>query len=429
MNKLCRLIVITSCVLTMFTTTATPRLKVKPSLSISLNKRSICAEVENKYYLNSLAGTSGIINNFAKYPFSAVGSEKYQTDHYLGPGFTYIEDNTFILKKSGAAKANAKTTDAIDGDKLLTLIYTADVQNLGYIATNGQLLFPIESVETTDAVSTLTMPYLRDSWDGLTELNGTFSYTYVDGTGTNKHLEIRRTSATKFNYIGSGGVGSISDFSIKKYYSQDSSKKYYIVMGAYNADYDTGGTIPTTTNNFNTLVTYTPANDANTYTQMDYEHVDYYGVTLGLTAEYALTDSIYIDLQTDLTTPIENIEHTGKFVSVRPEADIAVKGGLSFGNSNGTIGFLYGVTYDRYTTILKRFNTPVGGRYLEVNETQLRTFAVCREINANIRLNSQIDAHFSTILTDSDYKVDLKGSNKRSPVTDQRFAFGFSMNY
>lgn len=442
MNKPCRLIAITLCILAMSSTTATPRLKIKPSLSISLNNRSISTNIENNYYLSSLAGASGHIKQYAYIPFGSTASTAnnnyyLHTDNYLGPGYTYIEDNTFTLKKTGIAQANAQNTDAIDGNKLLVLLYTADVQALGYIATNGQLLFPIESVETADAISTLTFPDLYQSWDGLTEvLNSridaplgyssapapSYSYETDDANGDVKHLVINTNEGQN------GSVFNYPNYAIKKYYIQDSNKKYYIVMGT-TVESPEVGSIINNTNYFNKLITYTPTTDTNTYTQMDYEHIKYYGITLGLTAEYALTDHIYINLQTDLTTPIEKIEHTGKFVSLRPEADIGIKGGLSFGNKNGAIGLLYGVAYDRYTAVLKRFTSPVGGRYLETNETQLRTFAVCREINANIRLNSQIDAYFSTILTDNDYKVDLKGSNERSPVTDQRFAFGFLMNY
>lgn len=418
MNKLCRLIVTTTCVLAMTTTTAVARLKIKPSLSISLNKRSICGEVENKYYLNSLAGATGYIKKYANTPFGDMDSATYpKTDDYLGPGFTYVQDNTFILKKSGTAEANALTTDAIDGDKLFTILYSTDVTNVGYVDTNGQLFFPIESVSTSNAVSTLTFPDLTQTNDGVTSIivAPTPSYSYVTST-TNKLLKI------------TDGFSTSGDNAIKKYYSQDSAKKYYIVMGE-SLDSPAAGAISDNINNFDTLVTYDVSTDANTYTQMDYEHVDYCGVTIGLVADYELSDFLSINLTTDITTPVEKIEHTGKFISIQPEADMAIKAGITLGNSNGNIGFLYGVTYDRYTALLKRFTTPVGGKYLETNQTNIKTFAICQEINANIRLTSQIDAHFSTVLTGSDYKVDLKGSTKRSPVTDQRFAVGFSMNY
>lgn len=417
MNKLCRLIVTTTCVLTMTTTTVVARLKIKPSLSISLNKRSLSGEVENKYYLSSMAGDAGHIKKYANQPFGNVGNT-YQTDDFLGPGLTYIENNTFVLKKSGIAEANAVTTDAINGDKLLTLLYSTDVSNIGYVDTNGSLFFPVEEVNTADAVSTLTMPNLTQTIDGVTSviIPGSPVYSYVT-SDSDKLLVITEP----FN--------ADSTNAIKKYYTQDSDKKYYIVMGENLGSSAAAGAISEDINNFDTLVQYDISNDANTYTQMDYEHINYYGVTLGLNAEYELTDFMSIHLLTDITTPVEKITHTGKFISIQPEADMMVKGGFSLGHSNGRIGFLYGVTYDRYNAFLKRFTTPTGGRYLETNQTKIRTFATCQEINANIRLTSQIDAHFSTVLTGSDYKVDLKGSTERSPVTNQRFALGFSMNY
>lgn len=412
MNK-SRHLIATLCVLAMSCSSAS-RLKVKPSLSISLNKRSVNTTVENRYYLNSLAGSTGIITKFSTEPFGSVysgSSPSYATNKYLAPALTYVDTN-FVLKMTGEAQADAKLTDAVSGDKVVALLSSTDVTNLSEVATNGDNFIPILSAETDGSDSTLTFYNdLKASADGIISEIGTnaATYSYVT-TGDDLFLKIDANGSNTFNNDGAG---------LLKYYTRDATKKYYLVIGDGS------------NNNFGNLVEYNPSSsDSNTYTQLDYEHIEFYGVTLALDLDYAITDALHLNLQTDITTPIESIEHTGKFVAVNPEADMGLKVGVSVGNKNGTIGYLYGIAYDRFTAHLKRFITPVGdNNYLERQNTQVKKFTTCQEITANISLTSQIDAHFSTMLTGSDFAIDINGSYTRAPVTDQRFSAGFTMNY
>lgn len=407
MNKLCRLIT-ALCILAMpYSISAKSKIKIKPSLSISLNKQSISTEVENKYYMSSLSGGSGLIKKFAEKPFGEVDSVFTSGDSYLGPGLTYIDAN-FKLKKVGLAQADAATTDAINGDKLLALLTSASAAKLNLLSTNGSIYVPFKGVRNVGSVTYLDFYEIQALSDGMISLllSGSTAYSYII-SGSAKNILITPASGTPAANM--------------KYYTLGTSTdKYYLVVGTASS---------TPENNFQSLVAKDLSSDALTYTQMDYEYVDFYGITLGIMFEYAISPNFFLNIKSDITTPIEKLTHTGKFVTIKPEADISFKGGFSFGNEHGAVGFLTGVNYDRFSAHIKNFVTPTNGAYLASNRTQVKEFSTHMEIMADISVTDQLVLHFSSVLSASEYAVDLKGSNKRSPVTEQRFSAGLTMNY
>jgi|GEM_PF-3863736 hypothetical protein len=408
MNKLCHFIV-TACILAI-PHSISAKLKLKPSLSISLNKKSVCTEIESKYYLDSLQGATGEIKNFANHPFGDLESSidnNYKFDDHIGPGVTYI-DTEFNLKKPGKTNSDAAETDAISGDKLTAILTNADAASIGLDDINGLYKIPIESTVTENTSSVLTFYNISTPAPGTTDgiisnlLSNAPTYRYLL-SGTDKLLNV---------------IGDTNFTGISKYYTLDASKKYYIVYG-----HDT-----TPVNNIDNLLTKDFSGSNVNYTQNDYEYLEYYGITLAMDIEYQFLGFMFFNAKTDITTPVEKMEHTGKFVTIKPELDMSIKAGLSFGNENGSVGFLAGMAYDRFSSNIKFLSTPVGEAYLQHNLTQLKAFTTCHEIVANIRLSDQLDIHFNTVLTSDDHTVDLKGSDKRSPMMSQRFSVGLSMN-
>lgn len=372
-------------------------LSLQPSFTVSLNKRSVSGKITSNYYLETLmqdgggVKANGLIYKFINEPFGTVGN--YNTDAYLGPGYTYVETSQgWNLKKTGVAGANATSSDTVSGE---TLTY------IGTTSSDGTLFLPIENLVTSESGAYIDIMDITD--DGLTSVikagTTTASYETVDS----KHFLLLADDDTAFT-------------SAKKYVTKTSSEKYYIVLGGSD-------------NNFSTLTgTNFSATDA--FEQMDHEFLKYYGITLGLMADLMLQDFVHLNLKLDISTPIEKIEHVGKHIEIHPEADISLKAGITFGDTRGSIGYLYGLTYDRFSATLKKFIADSGAyASLGVYTTDLDEYVFSQEIIANIALNENANAFFSTYLTASDYAVNLEGLNTTAPVLNQRYSAGVSLTY
>lgn len=423
MKKLCHFIATTCILATPFFTLAKDRhrIKIKPSFGVSLNKRSLSVDVDNTYYISSLSNSgSTLVSNFSTAPFGTVMVDNsfyiypaYAYDSYLGPGYSYITDE-FVLKKTGIALADATSDDAILGSSIkLGKVSSANAGYLDLNTADGQTLIPIASI---DEVSPTTTMKFRD----LSAFSGEVTTKTLKNGGSHSVSYII-TNAKKLLKIDPAS-GDFSD-GLEKYYDLDGDNKYHIILGSATAN-----------NNFHSLISdiFSDAPDLATYTQTDYEYVDYLGVSLGVVIEAALSDSVFFNMKGDLTTPVEKIEHTGKFIALKPEADLSLKVGLSYGNENGSVGFLYGAFYDRFSAQVKRLvgrTTTETVPVLKSTLSEIKEFTTSYELTANIHLTPQMDAYMSTTITSDDYKIQLADLASQANATNQKFLLGVSINY
>lgn len=414
--------------------------------------------------------------------------------------YRYSFNNEWRLKKAGSDEI-ADESHAIVGSRI---VFVGDNENTGISKQKGRYRLPVLGLGEAPQNSNFTGTALRlytVNYDKLTDDANEFTWGEPAGTtfsldqsanrhgpditddpqGTNflEFAQYQGGSVNKLVFYPQTYAGTTNSLVHKDlverpktylkpsdYNASNATKKYYGILIAgpdvgFSTNYsavlmnqlygsDTVDWSPTKgalwENNFKRLQE-TPVlakkDGTDTYTQVDHEQIDYYGIDLELAIDYEVAEFIHILGKSSVSAPVEKIEHTGKFISLKPEATIALRGGVTLGNRNGSIGFLYGFAYDRYKTVVKNFERSGSdvdatgedsdtGAYQHVsivsNKATIKDFVTNREIIANINLSDKTSAFFSTVLSDKKYNVDVPGLTDASALT-QKYALGISLNY
>ena len=155
-------------------------------------------------------------------------------------------------------------------------------------------------------------------------------------------------------------------------------------------------------------------------------------MNLGVNASYNMTDFFHVTVALGASSPVEKIEHTGRHLHINPEITLSGKAGLLIGNQNGSIGMLFGIHHDRYTSVVEKFTASGTGTDVTHSLTNHRytlkeNYAVS-SIVANIRLTEQVDAFFSTTISEKDLTTtDIKVLTNPKP-TNVSYDFGLNLN-
>ncbi len=466
------------------------KLSIKPSISLGINKRTMTGSISHSTYTgdidtaitksgNTNAGVTDIIDtvdsneivqnynlqtltkNFIKNPFASPDTANTFTPSstttgdtiaghaYKGPGRVYIETNTstnntsWTLKKAGT-NDNASTTDATPGSNLLFLSntttgsYYLPVANLGQ-PDDGATKFDIYKIPQDGLTSTFDSDDQYTSVradDALSTIASIVDFEKNTSDIYTLKINFQPNALDPKKYASPGNVVAGGD-----------SDSYYIILAGHNST--AGDKLPANSTSLGSLADnnyyqlLSGSNGAITdgtnvagslaYTQDEIEQINYLGMNLGVNASYNMTDFFHVTVALGASSPVEKIEHTGRHLHINPEITLSGKAGLLIGNQNGSIGMLFGIHHDRYTSVVKKF-TQSGTTVADITHnltnhryTLKENYAVS-SIVANIRLTEQVDAFFSTTISEKDLTTtDIKVLTNPKP-TNVSYDFGLNLN-
>ena len=471
MKKICHAL-ITMCFLATAPTFASygkhGTLSFTPAFSIGLHKRTLSGTVTSlKKYLgnspnggeNATATFENLVRSFVNAPFgNGIGTTSTdascsdgspcklaQTEGpysvYPMPGLTYVDQDLThktILDPINHTRPEATPQDGILGSDLYFIDSTS--------AENGEYLLPAYNLGNVSETGTELSLY--------TILGDGLNHNYVTDFSSNG-IATKATNDDDFAEYATDGAGvmklrltpKITDggdavtLSPKKY-SQPTSptERYYIVLVGkkdYSEITDRDPIEDDAENNYRFLTTDTlldasqlaVANDA--YTQKDFEQVSYYGIDIGVNTSYSVTDFLSIGGYLGLSAPMEKVEHSGRFMVFKPEIEINGRAGVVLGNANGSIGVMFGLTHERFSTTLKvqELISKGNNNYAEFStrKESHSEFYQHTSIVANIKVTDQVEAYFSTQISEQDAKVEIKEFSQ-AQLINQVFAIGVTLN-
>lgn len=390
------------------------------------------------YYLKVLADDVNYPNRLAT--FSNSGEE-----YPCMPGEVFLDRDLNLMRTTTSYQSSLASADnAILGSK----IYFVDSTS----ASDGQHKIPVSNLGTVNDTGTEFNLYPVID-DGLTHKypsssNSTFSNSLL--------TRDEEPALASYNIDGAGTVKlTLSHSNIgeltPKLYSQprDLTAKYYLVkVGSIedftgtdvitnryreNSQSQQGSTVKATNNYrhliadeyFNVTTTY---NVANEYTQKDYEQVNYYSLDLGVSGEYSISDFMTISGYAGLSSPIESIDHNGRFIELNPEIELSAKAGVMFGNQNGSIGLMYGLNYERFSTTLKRLVSTLGNDNVSserLSQNFEETYTVSSLVGV-IKITDSLEATFSTAISEKDLSIEMSNVQNTSLI-NQAYSVGVSL--
>lgn len=199
------------------------------------------------------------------------------------------------------------------------------------------------------------------------------------------------------------------------------------------------GPSPWATNNYRHLIadlyfnSTTQWGATSNYTQKDYDQVNYFSLDLGVSGEYSISDFLTISGYAGLSSPIESIEHNGRFIELNPEIELTAKAGVMFGNQNGSIGFMYGLNYERFSTTLKRLTQiyeTAGATFGPLASTRVtqnfQEIYAISSIIAVIKVTDSLEATFSTAISEKDLSIEMSDVQNTSLI-NQAYSIGVSL--
>ncbi|MEC7030796.1 MAG: hypothetical protein VXW87_03955 [Pseudomonadota bacterium] len=380
-----------------------------------------------------------------------VGSGK--TD-YLGPGRVWVDSSstsvndksaTWTLKKAGT-NDEAVESDAITGSNLLFLSNSQigknflPVLDFGEAGSTGKLLklirIPFDNLTdkfdmiasypaaATDTNISLTKNHISVSKDS----SGVYSTTMELMTT----IDVEESNKDPNKYATPGDIVGNTE-----------SESYYIILvGSANFNAARQMTNPGNPypaigraeihNNAKSLLLgkfNAPENDKGNleYKQDDVDQINYVGMSLGVNASYYLSDFIHLTVSAGTSAPIEKIEHSGKHISVNPEINFNTRVGALVGNCNGSIGLLIGFQHDRYSSIIKKMSGSGGQHSLTSTKVDLEENFLINSLVANIKLNDQVEAFFSSTISEKDLKANAIKELANPNPTIVSYDFGINL--